>query len=164
MTEWQEVPFDRTQHADFVVESCIKQWALSPYGRANRPPSSANEALFLGPFWDEHEPMVWRILDLERVRVFVDSEDPRVIWGWLATSPDESVVHEVVLKRSLYETTDQGLRDFARRLLRSALGPHLQRPTGHVGSMHVLRKLEMLPRSWFFDTLYFLKRHECKTK
>ena len=104
------------------------------------------------------------ILDLERVRVFVDSEDPRVIWGWLATSPDESVVHEVVLKRSLYETTDQGLRDFARRLLRSALGPHLQRPTGHVGSMHVLRKLEMLPRSWFFDTLYFLKRHECKTK
>lgn len=156
MNAWTEVSYDPEKHAGFVVDSCLKQWAQSPYRRGYRASDAA--------FRDEHRPVVEKLLEHERPRVFLDTEDPRVIWGWMLTSPDKSVVHEVVLKRSLYDTADNDVREFARSIIRSALGERLPIPTGHIGSMHVLRKLEMYPLHWFYDTYYFYKRFGCKTK
>lgn len=155
------VPYDPAQHEGFVLQTWVRSWAsarypnTTPHSEEDRKQlSEARTNIFMG-VWDKYRDLALRLTRTERIKVLVDTEDENIVWGWIATSPDESVVHEVVLKYKLTARHEHALRATAMKAVRSMVGHLAGKKIGRTGELRSLKALGMLPANWYYDTVYF---------
>lgn len=157
------VPYDPAQHEGFVLQTWVGAWARPRYPNVNIGKYSDDEraqlskerkSIFMG-VWDKYRDLALRLTRTELIKILVDTEDENIVWGWIATSPDESVVHEVVLKYKLTARHEHALRATARKAVRSMVGHLADKKIGRTGELRSLKALGMLPANWYYDTVYF---------
>jgi hypothetical protein len=147
---WIVRPYDAATDEAFVLHSWVTSYMRGRAGRALRACGAKRSAEGERMFWRDHRAIVLGLLsrastvvacDAERAS-HTDSGEP-VFFGFATCEGD--LVHYAFVKRS---ASAVGLgRDLARDLL----GDRLDRACGYTFEQVDLRRLGMLPSSWYFD-------------
>lgn len=148
---------------DFVVYSWLKSYAHSKYGQARGAQNDATPQEVA--YWEDHRPLVMRLLATCEVTVACDAKAPGVVWGWACCEGD--VVHYVLVKRAVHQASAEKdprtgvyrvTNGLSGDIYRALLGARLATACAMSHELADFKRAELraqgvtLPASWYLDS------------
>lgn len=146
------VPDDESCIVSMWLNSLCKSMKALEAGFAESVVRTSDDYL---AWWAINQPIITALVRTAGVRVLCDPEradyrnGPAIIWGWLVAAGD--TVYGCCVKRNMRRASLDCAIDIATDLL----GNRLHKPQVQVIDLYDLRRLNLVPRSWTHDELWW---------